>query len=121
MSDGCLFCRIVVGEIAAEVVHTGERVLAFRDIAPKAPLHVLVIPREHLADLTALTGADPGLAGELLAAVAAVAAAEGVTGSGYRTILNTGPDAGQEVFHVHAHLLAGAPLGPMLADQVGTG
>ncbi|MPZ25057.1 MAG: HIT domain-containing protein [Micromonosporaceae bacterium] len=114
MSD-CLFCKIVAGEVPATVVHETDHTLAFRDIAPKAPVHVLVIPREHHPDLAALAAADPGLGGQVLAAVAAVAEAEGLAADGYRTMFNTGRNAGQEVFHVHAHLLGGAPLGPMLA------
>jgi histidine triad (HIT) family protein len=115
MSDACLFCRMVAGEIPADVVHETGGTLAFRDIRPQAPVHVLVIPKAHHADLTALAAADPGLAGEVLAAAAAVAGAEGLTPGGYRTIINTGQHAGQEVFHVHAHVLGGRPLGPMLA------
>jgi len=111
----CLFCRIVAGEIPATVVHETPTTLAFRDIAPKAPVHVLVIPKAHYPDLTSLAEADPGLAGEVLTAVAAVAKAEGLLGDGYRTIVNTGRHGGQEVFHVHAHVLGGAPLGPMIA------
>lgn len=114
MSD-CLFCKIVAGEVPASVVYQTDDLLAFRDIAPKAPVHLLVIPKAHHPDLAALTTADPALAGRLLAAVAAVAEAEGLAGDGYRTMFNTGRYAGQEVFHVHAHLLGGAPLGPLLA------
>ncbi len=115
VTSDCLFCRIVAGEIPATVVHTTDRTLAFRDIDPKAPVHVLVIPREHHADVAALAAADPDLAGELLAAAAAVAEAEGLRAGGFRVILNTGGHAGQEVFHVHAHVVGGAPLGPLLA------
>lgn len=114
MSD-CLFCKIVAGEIPATVVHETDKTLAFRDIAPKAPVHVLVIPKAHYRDVVELAEADPGLAGDLLAAAAAVARAEGLTEGGYRTLFNTGANAGQEVPHVHAHLLGGRPLGPMLA------
>jgi histidine triad (HIT) family protein len=110
----CLFCKIVAGEIPATVVHETGHTLAFRDIAPKAPVHVLVIPKAHHPDLAALAEADPSLAGQVLAAAAAVARAEGL-GEGYRTMFNSGGHAGQEVFHVHAHVLGGAPLGPMLA------
>ncbi|HLU45933.1 MAG TPA: histidine triad nucleotide-binding protein [Natronosporangium sp.] len=113
MSD-CLFCRIVAGEIPATVVRETDQILAFRDISPKAPVHVLVIPKAHHTDLPALAAADPGLAGQLLAEAAAVAEAEGVASSGYRTIFNTGPDSGQEVFHVHAHVLGGRPLGALV-------
>ncbi len=112
--DDCLFCRIVAGEIPATTVHETDTTLAFRDIDPKAPVHVLVIPKDHHADLVALALADAGLAGELLAAAAAVADAEGLRGDGYRLMFNTGGYGGQEVFHVHAHVLGGRPLGPML-------
>ena len=115
MPDECLFCRIVNGEIPATVVHETERTLAFRDLGPKAPVHVLVIPKEHHPDVAALAAADPALAGEVLATAGAVARAEGLLDGGYRTIFNTGRHGGQEVFHVHAHVLGGAPLGPMLA------
>jgi len=87
-----------------------------RDIGPKAPVHVLVIPRAHHEDVAALAEADPALAGELLAAAAAVAKAEGLRGPGFRVIFNAGEHGGQEVFHVHAHVVGGAPLGPMLAS-----
>lgn len=109
MSD-CLFCRIVAGEIPATIVLDEERVLAFRDITPQAPVHVLVIPREHYANVAELAEANPALAGELMAAAARVARAEGVVDSGFRVVLNTGDDGGQTVGHVHAHVLAGRPL-----------
>jgi histidine triad (HIT) family protein len=112
--DNCLFCRIVAGEIPAQKVHETDTTLAFRDIAPKAPVHVLVIPKAHHADVASLALADAGLAGELLAAAAAVAEDEGLRGDGYRLMFNTGEYGGQEVPHVHAHVLGGAPLGPML-------
>ncbi|MGI5181326.1 histidine triad nucleotide-binding protein [Dactylosporangium sp. CA-152071] len=115
MTDDCLFCRIVAGEIPATVVHETDDTLAFRDIDPKAPTHVLVIPRAHHADVAALVAADPALAGKVLAACAAVAEQEGLTGDGYRLIFNTGRFGGQEVFHVHGHVLGGRPLGRMLA------
>ena len=89
--------------------------LAFRDIHPKAPTHVLVIPKAHHTDVAALAVIDPALAGRLLAACAEVAEAEGVAEPGYRLIFNSGPDSGQEVAHVHAHVLGGQFLGPMLA------
>jgi len=109
MSD-CLFCAIVAGDIPATVVHDSARVLAFRDISPQAPVHVVVIPKEHHVDVAALASADPGLAGELLAAATQVAAAEGLADGGYRVVLNTGADGGQSVFHVHAHVLGGRAL-----------
>ncbi|HWB35691.1 MAG TPA: histidine triad nucleotide-binding protein [Rugosimonospora sp.] len=114
MTD-CLFCRIVAGEIPATVVLRTDELLAFRDISPAAPTHVLVVPTAHHADMAALASADPALAGRLLDACAQVAAAEGVAESGYRTIFNTGPDSGQAVAHVHAHVLGGQFLGPLAA------
>jgi histidine triad (HIT) family protein len=115
--DNCLFCRIAKGEIPATVVYSNDRVVVFRDLGPKAPVHVLIIPRDHYADVATLAEADPALAGEVLAAAGAVAQAEGLRepDKGFRVIFNTGPHGGQEVFHVHAHVLGGAPLGPMLA------
>jgi histidine triad (HIT) family protein len=110
----CLFCRIAAGEIPADVVYETDTTLAFRDLAPKAPVHVLVIPKAHYPDVAALAGADPGLAGEVLASAAEVAGAAGLAAGGYRTIFNTGGHGGQEVFHVHAHVVGGAPLGPMV-------
>jgi histidine triad (HIT) family protein len=115
VSDTCLFCRIAAKEIPATVVHETGTTLAFRDIGPKAPVHVLVITKEHHANVGELAAADPALAGELLAAAVTVARDEGLTRDGYRVIFNTGPYAGQEVEHVHAHVVGGAPLGPMLA------
>jgi histidine triad (HIT) family protein len=107
--EGCLFCGIAAGDIPATVVRESERTVAFRDINPAAPTHVLVITRDHFDDLGTLAETDPQAAAELLREAAAVAAAEGV-GSGWRLVSNTGPDAGQSVFHVHAHVLGGRPL-----------
>ena len=115
MSDDCLFCRIVAKEIPATVVHETDATLAFRDIGPKAPVHVLVIPKAHHANVGELAGVDAALAGALLAAAATVADLEGLTSGGYRVIFNTGAHGGQEVEHVHAHVVGGAPLGPMLS------
>ena len=111
----CLFCKIVAGDIPADKVHETETTLAFRDIGPKAAVHVLVIPKEHHADVVALAEENPALAADVLAAAATVAQAEGLLEHGFRVIFNTGPYAGQEVFHVHAHVLGGEPLGPMIA------
>jgi histidine triad (HIT) family protein len=114
VSADCLFCRIVEGDIPATRVHETDATLAFRDIAPKAPVHVLVIPKAHHVDVAAIAAVDPALAGEILASAAAVAKAEGLPDGGYRVIFNSGPHSGQEVYHVHAHVLGGAPLDPML-------
>jgi histidine triad (HIT) family protein len=116
MVDNCLFCRIAAGEIPATVVHETPNTLAFRDIAPKAPVHVLVITKQHHADVAAVAAADPALAGEVLGSAAEVARAEGLADRGYRLMFNSGPDSGQEVAHVHAHVLGGRPLGPMLCE-----
>jgi histidine triad (HIT) family protein len=116
VSDDCIFCRIVAGEIPAAIVHETAGTIAFRDIAPKAPVHTLVITRAHHADLAALSAADPALAAELLESAAEAARIGGLAGGGYRLIFNSGPDSGQEVAHVHAHVLGGQPLGPMLCS-----
>ncbi|MET8762333.1 histidine triad nucleotide-binding protein [Lentzea sp. NPDC004782] len=105
----CLFCRILDGEIPATVVHETKTTLAFRDIQPKAPVHVLIIPREHVPNAVDLNGDQLG---DLFAAAKEVAEGEGVSESGYRLLFNTGPDSGQEVFHAHLHLLGGKPLQP---------
>jgi histidine triad (HIT) family protein len=115
VDNDCLFCRIVAGQIPVDRVYETDTTLAFPDINPKAPTHVLVIPKAHHADVAALAAADPALAGQVLAAAGAVAEAAGLLPDGLRVIFNTGRNAGQEVFHVHAHVLGGAPLGPMLA------
>jgi len=117
VDNNCLFCRIVAGEIPATVVHETDTTLAFRDIDPKAPVHVLVIPKEHHADVVTLAQNDPAGSADLLAACAVVAEAEGLLMEGFRLLFNTGGYAGQEVFHVHAHVLGGEPLGPMLAPR----
>ena len=107
MAEDCLFCKIVAGDIPAGIVYQDQDVLAFEDVAPKAPTHVLVIPREHLADLGELA-ADPQLAGALVAGIGNTVRTLGL--SSYRTVFNTGTEAGQTVFHVHAHVLAGRSL-----------
>jgi len=108
MADDCLFCRIVRREIPATLVFEDEHVVAFRDINPQAPVHVVIVPREHVASLNDAT--DAALIGRLSLAAAQIALAEGVGQSGYRTVINTNRDAGQTVFHVHLHLLGGRHL-----------
>ena len=108
MSADCLFCRIVRREIPATLVYESEDCIAFRDINPKAPVHVLVIPREHVGTLN--DAKDAAMVGRLALAAAEIAEREGVAESGYRTVINTNGDAGQTVFHVHLHLLGGRPL-----------
>jgi histidine triad (HIT) family protein len=107
VSDDCLFCRIIRGEIPADVVAEGESWLAFRDIQPQAPVHVLVIPRRHVDSVESLGAEDGALAGELMLAAAEVARIEGVAGSGFRAVTNVGERAGQSVFHLHIHVLGG--------------
>jgi histidine triad (HIT) family protein len=110
VTTDCLFCKIVAGEIPATVVRETSSTLAFRDINPQAPTHVVVVTKVHYPDAAALTLADPALAGELLGATAAVATQEGIVETGYRMVFNTGTGAGQSVFHVHCHVLGGRPL-----------
>lgn len=110
MTGDCVFCAIVAGELPATVVWESDGVLAFRDLHPQAPTHVVVVPKTHYADLADLAGTDPSYLGEVFAAAAAVAEQEQLTG-GYRVITNTGPDSGQTVFHLHVHVLGGRNLG----------
>jgi histidine triad (HIT) family protein len=107
MDADCLFCKIVAGDIPSSTVYQDQDVVAFEDVAPKAPTHVLVIPRRHLADIGELA-AEPELAGALVAGIGNTVETLGL--SSYRTVFNTGAGAGQTVFHVHAHLLAGRTL-----------
>jgi len=107
----CLFCKIVAGTIPADFVHKNERLLAFRDISPQAPVHVLIIPKEHVASLDAVDDRHGDLLGEMLLLARDLARSEGVSGDGYRTVMNTGDDGGQSVHHVHLHLLGGRALG----------
>ena len=103
----CLFCRIVAGEVPARIIHRDERVVAFHDVNPQAPLHVLVIPTRHIATLNDLGPDEDGVVGELVRRAAAIAADHGYAQRGFRTVLNCNADAGQSVFHIHLHLLAG--------------
>jgi histidine triad (HIT) family protein len=108
-ADNCLFCRIVRKEIPAKLVAETPECIAFRDVNPQAPLHVLVIPRDHVASLDETR--DEALVGRLALLAADIARREGYAASGYRTVINTNADAGQTVFHIHLHLLAGRRLG----------
>ena len=108
MSD-CLFCRIVAGEVPATVVAETERTIAFRDISPQAPTHVLVVPRDHHADLAACAEADPALLADVVGLARSVARQE--ADGDFRLVFNSGSGAGQSVGHVHGHVLAGARLG----------
>ena len=106
---GCLFCRIVAGEVPSDRVYEDVDVIAFRDIAPRAPTHLLVVPRRHVADAHALTDEDGPLLAALFAAVRRVADEAGLE-RGYRVVTNVGPESGQTVFHLHFHVLGGRPL-----------
>lgn len=110
MTD-CLFCKFVAGEIKPDVVYEDDTVLGFRDVNPKAPVHVLVIPKRHLATLNDLKVEDEPLVGRLYLAAQEVARQEGIDASGYRTVINCNADAGQSVFHIHLHLLGGRSMG----------
>ena len=103
----CLFCRIVAGEIPASKVHEDADLVAFNDINPQAPLHVLIVPKRHIATTSDLTAADEALVGKLVRAAAAIAAEKGYTERGYRTVFNCNAEAGQTVFHIHLHVLGG--------------
>jgi len=110
MTD-CLFCRIVAGDIPASKVYEDEDCVAFKDLNPQAPLHVLIVPRRHIPTLNALAEADDTLVGKMLRVAAALARDQGYEERGYRAIVNCNQEAGQTVFHLHLHLLAGRGLG----------
>ena len=105
--DQCLFCKIIAREIPATILYEDERIVVIQDINPQAPLHVLVLPREHIATLNELTPAEDALVGEMIRRAASLARERGVDQRGYRTIFNCNREAGQTVFHIHLHLLAG--------------
>jgi histidine triad (HIT) family protein len=106
----CVFCRIVRKELTAAVLFESESVLAFEDIRPRAPVHVLVIPKAHIASLNEAPEGSESLLGELLSTAREMARRKGVGDSGYRIVLNTGPHSGQEIFHIHFHVLGGRPM-----------
>ncbi|OFV91609.1 MAG: histidine triad nucleotide-binding protein [Acidobacteria bacterium RIFCSPLOWO2_12_FULL_65_11] len=109
MSD-CLFCKIIKGEIKGSIVYEDDRVLAFNDINPQAPTHVLVVPKRHITSLNDVAPEDDELIGELTRRAAAIARERGISSGGYRTVFNTNRDAGQTVFHIHLHLLGGRAM-----------
>ena len=110
MSENCLFCRIAAGEIPSTQVYSDEHIVAFRDISPAAPEHILLIPRKHIQSVAALTAEDGELMGHLMLTAKQVAVDIGFAESGYRCVLNTGEDGGQTVSHLHLHLLAGRQM-----------
>jgi histidine triad (HIT) family protein len=106
----CLFCKIVAGQIPATLVFENEHVVAFKDITPRAPTHVLIVPRRHIPSLNDLAPEDDALVGEVVRAAAAIAKQHGLSDRGYRTVFNCNADAGQTVFHIHLHLLGGRTM-----------
>lgn len=112
-----IFSRIVAGEIPADIVYQDELVTAFRDINPKAPTHVLIVPNREIPTAADLTEADEQIAGRMLVVARKIAEAEGIAADGYRLIVNCREHGGQEVDHLHMHLLGGRPLGPMLLTR----
>lgn len=110
MSQDCIFCKIANQELGGLPLFQNERVTAFRDVNPQAPTHILIIPNQHIASLEAASAEDQALLGELLLVAAELARQEGVADQGYRVVANTGRQAGQTVFHLHLHLLAGRPM-----------
>jgi histidine triad (HIT) family protein len=103
----CLFCKIVAGEIPAKIVHNDAELLAFEDIKPEAPVHILIIPKRHISTLNDMQPGDDALIGAMMRTAAALAKQRGVEASGYRTVMNCNSNAGQTVFHIHLHLLGG--------------
>jgi len=110
-NDTCLFCKIIEGEIPAEIVYESETAVAFRDINAKAPTHVLVIPRKHISTINDIELDDETIVGSLYTAAREVAAQEGIAEDGYRAVMNCNEGAGQSVFHIHLHVLGGRQLG----------
>jgi histidine triad (HIT) family protein len=109
-TSDCIFCRLAAGGIPATIVDEGAEWVAFRDTNPQAPVHVLLIPRRHIASLAAVTEDNAALLGELMVAASRVAAAEGLSEGGYRLVVNAGQDGGQTVHHLHLHLLGGRAM-----------
>jgi histidine triad (HIT) family protein len=110
VSRSCLFCRIVAREQDAEILHETDTMLAFRDVRPQAPTHILLIPKEHVRDLQDVEDGHAAMLADIVQAAAHLADAEQIAGSGWRLVANVGPDAGQSVFHLHFHLLGGRTM-----------
>ena len=107
MTDSCVFCKIISGELPGTIVFRDEQATAFRDIHPAAPTHILIVPNKHIASVNVLEGEDEQLIGHLFSVAGQLAKREGIDQSGYRLITNTGPNAGQTVYHIHVHLIGG--------------
>ena len=116
MKDDCLFCKIIKKEIPSKVVYEDDTVLAFRDINPVAPVHILVIPKKHIGSLVELTNEDEAIVGKIYTIINKIAKQEGIAEKGFRVIVNCGEDGGQEVKHLHFHLLGGKKLGTKICD-----
>jgi len=114
MAEQCIFCRIVAGEVFSDIVYQDEDFLAFRDISPQAPTHVLIIPKTHITSLAQLTEEQQELAGRLIVIAKKLAEKEGIAKKGYRSVINCGPEGGQLVPHLHLHLIGGRKLGDRL-------
>ena len=114
MAEECIFCRIVAGEVPGDIVYQDEGFLAFRDILPKAPVHVLVIPKAHITSATELADGQQELAGRLILIAKNLAEKEGIAMKGYRLVINCGPEGGQVVPHLHLHLIGGRQMDPKL-------
>lgn len=112
-----IFSKIIAREIPADIVYEDDLVLAFRDIAPQAPVHILIVPKQEIATVNDISSGDEAALGRLFAAAASIARDEGIAETGYRLIVNCNEDGGQEVFHLHMHILGGHRLGPMLAKR----
>jgi histidine triad (HIT) family protein len=110
MSD-CLFCGIVGGKVKGDIVYRDDAVVAFKDILPRAPVHILIVPRKHIATVMDIEADDSGLVGDIFRVAAKLARDEGIAATGFRVVVNCGEDAGQSVFHLHYHLLGGRVLG----------
>jgi len=110
MAEECIFCRIVAGKVASDIVYQDETFLAFRDISPQAPTHILIIPKTHIASMAELTEGHQELVGRLIVLAKNLAEKEGIAKRGYRLVMNCGPDGGQAVLHLHLHLIGGKRL-----------
>ena len=112
--EDCTFCKIIKGEIPSEKVYEDEDILAFKDINPAAPIHILVIPKKHIATLMEVSKEDSNIMSKILETIQKIAKQLGIEENGFRLIANCGPDSGQEVMHIHFHLLAGREMGPKI-------
>jgi len=111
IDTSCIFCKIAAREVPADIVRESDRIVAFRDLDPKAPTHILLIPKEHLTSLADVTDGHGAMLADVAQAAAHLARADGIADGGWRLVTNVGPDAGQSVFHLHFHLLGGRPMG----------